>query len=161
MSYTTLELTRERYDCLTDEDRVVSFADEHGASSLAIPVVGVVTGARRQQSLADKDGSSLGLATGRQCSEHDTVRVVPRQRVPLSRSQSRCNQSRASTLNISSALHLQSGPKKRGHRLCQILTDLRTVFTERFLGKFAVKWTLKIPPHLAYVVKHNVSKTSH
>ena len=24
-------------------------------------------------------------------------------------------------------------------------------FTERFLGKFAVKCTLKIPPHLAYV----------
>jgi len=24
-------------------------------------------------------------------------------------------------------------------------------FTGRFLGKFAVKWMLKIPPHLAYV----------
>jgi len=24
-------------------------------------------------------------------------------------------------------------------------------FTERFLDKFAVKWTLKIPPHFAYV----------
>jgi len=31
------------------------------------------------------------------------------------------------------------------------LTDLRIFFTERFLGKFAVKWILKIPPHLAYV----------
>jgi len=24
-------------------------------------------------------------------------------------------------------------------------------FTGRFLGKFAVKWIIKIPPHLAYV----------
>ena len=24
-------------------------------------------------------------------------------------------------------------------------------FTERFLGEFAVKWILKVPPHLAYV----------
>jgi len=43
----------------------------------------------------------------------------------------------------------------RAHRLkiiiCQILTDLKNVFTGRFFGKFAVKWILKIPPHLAYV----------
>jgi len=31
------------------------------------------------------------------------------------------------------------------------LTDLKIVFTGRFLGKLAVKWTLTIPPHLAYV----------
>jgi len=35
--------------------------------------------------------------------------------------------------------------------LCQILTDLPNLLTERFLGKFAVKSILKIPPHLAYV----------
>ena len=30
------------------------------------------------------------------------------------------------------------------HRFCK-------KFTKRFLGKFVVKWTLKIPPHLAHV----------
>jgi len=34
---------------------------------------------------------------------------------------------------------------------CQILTDFKNFFTVRFLGKFAVKWILKISPHLAYV----------
>jgi len=34
---------------------------------------------------------------------------------------------------------------------CQILIDLQHFFTERFLGKFAVKWLLTIPPLLAYV----------
>ena len=29
--------------------------------------------------------------------------------------------------------------------------DRFTLFAGRFLSKFAVKWTLKIPPHLAYV----------
>jgi len=29
--------------------------------------------------------------------------------------------------------------------------DLRTFFSGRFLGKCAVKWISKIPPHLAYV----------
>jgi len=33
-----------------------------------------------------------------------------------------------------------------------MLTDLKK-FTGRFLGKFAVKWTLKIPLHLAFVGK--------
>jgi len=33
---------------------------------------------------------------------------------------------------------------------CQILTDLKKI-TGRFLGKSAVKWIFKIPPHLAYV----------
>jgi len=32
-----------------------------------------------------------------------------------------------------------------------ILADFFKKITEKFLGKFAVKWTLKIPPHLAYV----------
>jgi len=36
-------------------------------------------------------------------------------------------------------------------QLCQILTDLRIFFTGRFLGKFTVKRTLKIPPHLVCV----------
>jgi len=31
------------------------------------------------------------------------------------------------------------------------LNELKKKFTGRFLGKFAVKWILKIPPHLAYV----------
>ena len=32
-----------------------------------------------------------------------------------------------------------------------MLTDLRNIFTGRFLSKFAVKWVFKIAPHLAYV----------
>jgi len=44
--------------------------------------------------------------------------------------------------------------KRRGHRLMTtILSNLyfKNFFTGRFLGKFAVKWILKIPLHLAYV----------
>jgi len=36
-------------------------------------------------------------------------------------------------------------------RPCQILTDFKKFLTGRFLGKFVVKWILKISPHLAYV----------
>jgi len=35
--------------------------------------------------------------------------------------------------------------------ILSILTDFRIFFTERFLVKLAVKWTLKIPLHLAFV----------
>jgi len=38
--------------------------------------------------------------------------------------------------------------------MATILSDLKRlkkVFTGRFLGKFVVKWILKIPPYLAYV----------
>ena len=49
----------------------------------------------------------------------------------------------------------QSGPKKRGHTLMTIiLSNLNRFiyfFTERFLGKFAIKCILKILPNLAYV----------
>ena len=49
---------------------------------------------------------------------------------------------------------MQGGPKKRGHRLVSIilsnLNRLKKV-TGKFLGKFAIKWILKIQPHLAYV----------
>jgi len=38
-----------------------------------------------------------------------------------------------------------------------MLTDLKN--TGRFLGKFAVKWILKIPPHLAYVTLWNINVT--
>jgi len=31
------------------------------------------------------------------------------------------------------------------------LNRFKNFFTGRFLGKFAVKWILKIPPHLAHV----------
>ena len=45
--------------------------------------------------------------------------------------------------------------KKWGHRLVNtilsILNRFNKFFTERFLGKFAVKWMSKVPPHLAYV----------
>jgi len=44
------------------------------------------------------------------------------------------------------------GQKKQGH-MTIILSNFNRFkkSTGRFLGKFAVKWTLKIPPHLAYV----------
>ena len=32
------------------------------------------------------------------------------------------------------------------------LNRFKTFFTGRVLGKFAVKWILEVPPHLAYVV---------
>ena len=38
-----------------------------------------------------------------------------------------------------------------------MLTDLKN--TGRFLGKFAVKWILKIPPHLAYVTLWSINVT--
>jgi len=45
--------------------------------------------------------------------------------------------------------------QKRGHILMTIilsnLNRSKKFFTGRFLCKFAVKWMLKIPPHLAYV----------
>ena len=51
---------------------------------------------------------------------------------------------------------------KRGHRvttiICQFLTDLRKFFIGRFSGKFAVKWTSKTPPYLAYVATYNLVK---
>ena len=43
------------------------------------------------------------------------------------------------------------GPQTHEHEFCQFLSDLRNFFTGRFLGKFAVKWISKIPPHLVYV----------
>jgi len=52
--------------------------------------------------------------------------------------------------------HVSTGwAKKRGYRLMtnilSILNGFKKKFTRRFLGKFAVKWISKIPPHLAYV----------
>jgi len=48
------------------------------------------------------------------------------------------------------------GGQKRDHRLIAIilsnLNRFQIFFTGRFLGKFAVKWILKISLHLAYVV---------
>jgi len=45
--------------------------------------------------------------------------------------------------------------KKRGHRLMTIirshLNRFTNFFTGTFLSKFAVKWILNIPPHLAHV----------
>jgi len=44
--------------------------------------------------------------------------------------------------------------QKWGHRLMTIILSVlnrfKNFFTGRFLSKFAVKWILKIPPHLAY-----------
>jgi len=74
-----------------------------------------------------------------------------------------------STALIINLGYIQDGPKKWAHRLMTIilsnLNRLKKIFTGRFLGKFAVKWILKIPPHLAYVATLpcetlNVSKIS-
>jgi len=35
--------------------------------------------------------------------------------------------------------------------LCEILTDYQKFYTGEVVGKFAVKWLLKIPPRLAYI----------
>jgi len=58
-------------------------------------------------------------------------------------------------IHANQVLHVQGGPKKWGHRLMiTILSNLNRFlqnFTERVLRKFAIKWILKIPSHLAYV----------
>ena len=59
-------------------------------------------------------------------------------------------------LMIDKKKYLESGPKKRGHRLITIiLSNLNKFtnffFTGRFLSKFSVKWILNIPSHLACV----------
>ena len=36
-------------------------------------------------------------------------------------------------------------------KIQSISTDFQNFVNSRFLGKFAVKWLLKIPPNLAYV----------
>jgi len=45
----------------------------------------------------------------------------------------------------------KAGPQTRDHNSVKKITG-------RFLRKFAVKWILKIPPHLAYVAIHYVVK---
>jgi len=53
--------------------------------------------------------------------------------------------------------------KKRGHRLMTIILSIpnrfKIIFTGRFLGKFAVKWMSKIPPHLATLPCETVMST--
>ena len=55
-------------------------------------------------------------------------------------------------IHLLALIHVHGGPKKWGHRLMTItLSNLNRFFkkiTARFLGKFAVKWILKIPPHI-------------
>ena len=47
---------------------------------------------------------------------------------------------------------LQPGSPQGRRQICQILTDfIKKNFSGRFLGKFAVKWLLKVAPHLAYI----------
>jgi len=57
--------------------------------------------------------------------------------------------------NVPAGSCIQGGPKKWGHGLMPIilsnLNRFKKKFTGRFLGKFAVKRILKIPPHLAHV----------
>jgi len=42
------------------------------------------------------------------------------------------------------------GPQTHGHH-CVKFKPILIFFTGRFLGRFVVKWILKIPPQLAYV----------
>jgi len=44
----------------------------------------------------------------------------------------------------------KSGPRTHDHNYVKSL-PIYNFFTGRFLSKFAVKWILNIPPHLAYV----------
>ena len=52
-------------------------------------------------------------------------------------------------------VELQGGPEKWGHRLMDTILSnpnrLKKIFAGIFLGKFVVKYILKIPPHLAHV----------
>jgi len=43
----------------------------------------------------------------------------------------------------------KSGPQTDDHNSVNLYRFKK--FTEKFLGKFVVKWIIKIPPHLAYV----------
>ena len=56
---------------------------------------------------------------------------------------------------LASAALCTGWAKKRGHRLMTIILSnfnrFKKNFSGRFFGKFAVKWILRIPPHLAYV----------
>ena len=49
--------------------------------------------------------------------------------------------------------NIQGGPKNWGRKLMTIilsnLNGFKKSFNEKFLGKFVVKWIVKIPPHLA------------
>jgi len=45
----------------------------------------------------------------------------------------------------------KAGPPTHDHNSVKSERIKKRKFTGRFLGKFAVKWILKIPPHLAYV----------
>jgi len=59
----------------------------------------------------------------------------------------------AGRLYIAYELYYRVG-QKAGHRLITIILSNLNQFkkcTVRFVSEFAVKWTLKIPPHLAYV----------
>ena len=65
----------------------------------------------------------------------------------------RCTQIH-SDLYICLSVYMYRVDQKRGHRLMTIiLSNLNRLkhFTGRFLGKFAVKWILKVPSHLAHV----------
>jgi len=57
--------------------------------------------------------------------------------------------------SVEGATSVRRVGKKRRHRIMTIflskLNRYRKCFTERFLGKFAAKRILNIPPHLAYV----------
>ena len=52
-------------------------------------------------------------------------------------------------------MHYRVGNKNRRHRLVTIilsnLNRFRKKITRKFLGNFAVKRILKVPPHLAYI----------
>ena len=44
----------------------------------------------------------------------------------------------------------KSGPQTRDHH-CVKSKPIKKISLEKSLGKFVVKWILKLPPHLAYV----------
>jgi len=61
-------------------------------------------------------------------------------------------------LNVTVAFYLhdcrvrqKTGPQTHDHNSVRSKPIFKKNFTGRFLDKFAVKWILKIPPHLALV----------
>ena len=53
----------------------------------------------------------------------------------------------------------KTGPQTHDHNSVSNLKRFTFFFTGRFRGKFAVKWILKVAPHLAYVATPSPGET--
>jgi len=110
-----------------------------------VGVVVIVSRRCRCERVSDASGAELGRR-GRDCDQTD---------VSLHRRHWRSRQTRGTETDTTTEIYRvgqKNGATDSWPQFCQILTDFKNNFTERFLSKFAVKCMLKIPPHLAYVV---------